>query len=84
MHCYVGDKFVLRDQSLDLTLGGGEIVFAEKSLPKRRNSMRRAQIIESYETGTPSTCLIPYLRLGQSIWSIFAAFGNSLLKRALL
>ena len=30
MHCYVGDKFVLRDQSLDLTLGGGEIVFAEK------------------------------------------------------
>ena len=30
MHCYVGDKFVLRDQSLDLTLGGGEIVFAER------------------------------------------------------
>ena len=82
MHCYVGDKFVLRDQSLDLTLGGGEIVFAEKSSPKRRNSMRRAQIIESYETGTPSTCFDSLLEIGPvnmvdfcNLWQITAQEG---------
>ena len=85
MHCYVGDKFVLRDQSLDLTLGGGEIVFAEKSLPKRRNSMRRAQIIESYETGTPSTCFDSLLEIGPvdmvdfcSLWQLTTQEGAAL------
>ena len=54
-----GDKLVLRDQSLDLTLGGAEVLLAQEKNVYRRRSQKRlaeinANVASSFEQATLS------------------------------
>ena len=47
-----GDRLILRDQSLDLTLGGAEILVGEKENVYRRRSDKRITTIKANSEGT--------------------------------
>ena len=46
--CYRGDRIVLRDQALDATLGGGEVLYVRPQQAKRRNTDEHKTLVSAY------------------------------------
>jgi len=59
-----GDQLVLRDQSLDVTLGGAKVVYAQTRQSLRRRSEERGRMLTNYSTEKPSDCLTALLADG--------------------
>ncbi len=47
-----GDRLILRDQSLDLTLGGAQVLFGQKESVYRRRSAKRIDVIKANTENT--------------------------------
>ena len=45
MACHRGDRLVLRDQALDATLGGGEVLFVSETQVNRRNTIAHRELV---------------------------------------
>ncbi len=67
-----GDRIILRDQSLDRTLGGGAIVTTQ-TLPGRRRAPQRLQRIDADRVADAADAFIRHLRLGSVDLDAFAA-----------
>ena len=67
-----GDRIILRDQSLDRTLGGGAIVTTQ-TLPGRRRAPQRLQRIDADRVADAADAFIRHLRLGGVDLDAFAA-----------
>jgi selenocysteine-specific elongation factor len=50
--CHRGDRLVLRDQALDATLGGGEVIYVQQQQIQRRNTPEHAQLVTGYAQPT--------------------------------
>jgi selenocysteine-specific elongation factor len=50
--CHRGDRLVLRDQALDATLGGGEVIYVQQQQIRRRNTPEHAQLVTGYAQPT--------------------------------
>ena len=48
MACHRGDRLVLRDQALDATLGGGEVLFVSETQVNRRNTIAHRELVAAY------------------------------------
>ena len=48
MACHRGDRLVLRDQALDATLGGGEVLFVSETQVNRRNTVAHRELVAAY------------------------------------
>ena len=59
-----GDHLVIRDQSLDITLGGGRVIHAEQSAISRRRAAERIARISLFAAGSPTTSLAGLLQHG--------------------
>ncbi len=59
-----GDQLVVRDQSLDITLGGGEVIHAAEAQTRRRRQPARLEMIEAYDSATPAASLAGLLKAG--------------------
>ena len=59
-----GDHLVIRDQSLDITLGGGRVLHAEQSAISRRRAAERIARISLFAAGSPTTSLAGLLQHG--------------------
>ena len=76
LHCHRGDRLILRDHSLDTTLGGGQVIFAETIAPRRRQDTKRQQDIAAYALKTPKECLAALLRAGIADLRLFRDFWH--------
>ncbi len=75
--CHRGDRVILRDQGLDQTMGGGEVVYAEAEQSQRRNAQARRNQVLAYSQATPDHAFDQLLKLGpldstafQQLWQI--------------
>ena len=59
-----GDQLVVRDQSLDVTLGGGAVVFASTTPSLRRRNPERLKLLQAFDVQTPAQSLAQLLRIG--------------------
>ena len=50
--CYRGDRIVLRDQALDATLGGGEVLYVRSHQARRRNTDEHRTLVAAYAAPT--------------------------------
>jgi len=66
LNCSRGDQLVVRDHSLDLTLGGGEVVYAEERASTRRRSIERKERLGAYGKQDWQTCLDCLLETGSA------------------
>ena len=66
-----GDQLVLRDQSLDVTLGGGRVVHGSSQPTLRRRAAARLQTLRAYDTDTPEVCLAALLKSGHTQTTTF-------------
>jgi len=74
-----GDQLVLRDQSLDVTLGGAKVVHAQTERSHRRRSAERRRELGHYGANSSSECLallftdgIVALEAFRQIWHLTA------------
>lgn len=67
-----GDRIILRDQSLDRTLGGGAVVTTQ-ALPGRRREPQRLRRIDADSVTDACDAFVRHLRLGGVDLSAFAA-----------
>jgi selenocysteine-specific elongation factor len=77
MACHRGDRLVLRDQALDATLGGGEVLFVSKTQVNRRNTLEHRKLVSAYGASDPAQSfetLLAQLQLQmntfQSVWNL--------------
>ena len=61
-----GDKLILRDQSLDLTLGGAEVFLAQEKSVYRRRSQKRIAEIEANAANTFEQAALNLLETGNA------------------
>ncbi len=59
-----GDHLVIRDQSLDITLGGGRVIHGEQAPVIRRRAAERVAQISLFVADTPDTSLTALLQQG--------------------
>ncbi len=59
-----GDRLVLRDHSLDTTLGGGRVVFSSPAQTLRRRAPERLRTLQAYAQLAPQPCLEALLGQG--------------------
>ena len=74
--CHQGDRIVLRDQSLDLTLGGGEVIYADNDNQSRRNDAKRLSKLKAHTANSPEQCLDQLLANGPTNLAEFADFWH--------
>ncbi len=74
--CHQGDRIVLRDQSLDLTLGGGEVIYADNDNQSRRNDAKRLSKLKAHTANSPEQCLDQLLAEGPTNLTEFASFWH--------
>ena len=74
--CHQGDRIVLRDQSLDLTLGGGEVIYADNDNQSRRNDAKRLSKLKAHTNSNPEQCLDQLLAEGLANLAEFADFWH--------
>ncbi len=74
--CHQGDRIVLRDQSLDLTLGGGEVIYADNNNQSRRNDAKRLSKLRAHCNSDPEQCLNQLLAEGPTNLAEFADFWH--------
>ena len=77
MACHRGDRLVLRDQALDATLGGGEVLFVSKTQVNRRNTLEHRKLVSAYgasDAAQSFQTLLAQLQLRmntfQSVWNL--------------
>ena len=77
MACHRGDRLVLRDQALDATLGGGEVLFVSKTQVNRRNTLEHRKLVSAYgasDAAQSFQTLLTQLQLRmntfQSVWNL--------------
>ena len=77
MACHRGDRLVLRDQALDATLGGGEVLFVSETQVSRRNTLEHRKLVSAYGATDPAKSfqtLLAQLQLRmntfQSVWNL--------------
>ena len=76
IHCHRGDRLILRDQGLDTTLGGGNVVFAETHIPSRRQELGRQRLISAYAQPAAKDCLAASLHNGVTDLHHFRQFWH--------
>ncbi len=59
-----GDQLVVRDQSLDVTLGGGAVVYASSQPSLRRRNPERLKLLQAFALQTPQQSLEQLLKIG--------------------
>ncbi len=59
-----GDQLIVRDQSLDITLGGGSVVHAQPKQTARRRQPARLDALQAYDTADAQTSLSDLLANG--------------------
>ena len=74
--CHQGDRIVLRDQSLDLTLGGGKVIYADNDNRIRRNDAQRLSKLKAHTNSNPEQCLDQLLNEGPTNLAEFADFWH--------
>ena len=74
--CHQGDRIILRDQSLDLTLGGGKVLYADNDNRSRRNDAKRLTKLRAHTNNNPEQCLDQLLNEGPTNLSEFADFWH--------
>ena len=74
-----GDQLVLRDQSLDVTLGGASVLYASANPTLRRRTELRLRKLSHYAQATPADCLVGLLSDGvtdmerfRQVWNLTA------------
>ncbi len=77
MACCRGDRVVLRDQALDTTLGGGEVLYLNPSQVRRRNAPEHRRMVSAYAAVNAQECfkramyqLQLNLEAFQQIWNL--------------
>ena len=63
--CFRGDRIVLRDQALDATLGGGEVLFVRPEQAKRRNTIEHRNLVAAYAASTPEQSFVQLMAAGE-------------------
>ncbi len=76
IHCHREDRLILRDQGLDTTLGGGNVVFAETHIPRRRQEPGRQRLISANAQPTAQDCLVAALHNGVTDLHHFRQFWH--------
>ena len=86
MACHRGDRLVLRDQALDATLGGGEVLFVSATQVNRRNTVEHRELVAAYaarDAAESFRTLMLKLRLNmnlfQQVWNLTDSAQASLL-----
>ncbi|MEZ7819182.1 MAG: selenocysteine-specific translation elongation factor [Pseudomonadales bacterium] len=74
--CHQGDRIVIRDQSLDLTLGGGKVIYADNDNQSRRNDAKRLSKLKAHTDNGPEQCLDQLLNEGPTNLAEFADFWH--------
>ncbi|MEC8347813.1 MAG: selenocysteine-specific translation elongation factor [Pseudomonadota bacterium] len=87
MACHRGDRLVLRDQALDATLGGGEVLFVSATQVNRRNTVEHRELVAAYaarDAAESFRTLMLQLRLNmnffQQVWNLTDSAQASLLE----
>jgi selenocysteine-specific elongation factor len=82
-----GDQLVLRDQSLDVTLGGATVLHANTTPTLRRRSEPRLRKLTHYAQATPTACLVGLLSDGvtdmegfRQVWNLTAEQTQALVQ----
>ena len=88
LHCHRGDRLILRDHSLDTTLGGGQVIYAEAQSQRRRQAPYRQQKIDAYALHSADACLNELLKSGvtdiahlQGFWHLTDADRKALVSK---
>jgi len=75
--CHRGDRLVIRDQALDATLGGGEVLFTQSAQARRRNTRQHTNLVADYAQPSPEQSFTALLTHGtllrhqfQGVWDI--------------
>ncbi len=82
-----GDRLLIRDQSLDRTMGGGTVIDNRKPHGRRRDPTRLASL-GAYRRNDPEACMTELLSIGpvhldefQGVWDLPAARLRGLIER---
>ncbi|MCR9258319.1 MAG: selenocysteine-specific translation elongation factor [Pseudomonadaceae bacterium] len=59
-----GDQLIVRDQSLDVTLGGGAVIFAHIQPSARRRNPERLKLLQAFDAESPRHSLENLLGIG--------------------
>lgn len=83
-----GDQLILRDQSLDVTLGGATVLHANTTPTLRRRAPSRISELAHYAQTTPTSCLAGLLSEGvtdverfRQIWNLTAEQTEQLVEQ---
>ena len=52
-----GDQILLRDYGLDVTLGGGRVIYGQEHITRRRRNPARLAQLQAYQNGDVQACL---------------------------
>ncbi len=81
-----GDQIILRDQSLDVTLGGGPVIHASENFSPRRRAPQRLAMLNDFDQRSPEISLQKLLARGPvdiqhfaDVWHLPAAQMDQLL-----
>ena len=73
-----GDQLVVRDQSLDVTLGGGSVKYAHAQPSLRRRNPERLKLLQAFDVDSPRESLEKLLAIGPVDISDFAGVWHLL------
>ena len=62
--CHRGDRLVVRDQALDATLGGGEVLFTQRYQARRRNTQQHCSLVANFAQSSPEESFTALLDSG--------------------
>ena len=74
--CYRGDRLVLRDQALNATLGGGEVLFTQDTQARRRNTPQHRNLVIGYAQASPEASFATLLNSGTLLRDQFRGVWN--------
>ena len=74
--CHRGDRLVIRDQALDATLGGGEVLFTQALQARRRNTQHHRNLVADYAQPSPDQSFAALLKRGALLRDQFRGVWN--------
>jgi selenocysteine-specific elongation factor len=74
--CHRGDRLVIRDQALDATLGGGEVLFTQDLQARRRNTQQHRNLVADYALPSPDHSFAALLNRGALLRDQFRGVWN--------
>ena len=77
-----GDQLVIRDQSLDITLGGGRVIHGRTAAPRRRRAETRRSELTLFAADDPLQCLAGLLAQDVVAPDVFAEIWHMDIARA--